>query len=41
MLFVTHVIQIFARVEWKGKHNPKFSRMQWKLIRYAIIFGSA
>jgi hypothetical protein len=40
MLYVTHVIQFFARVNWKGKYNPKFARMQWKLPRFAIIFGS-
>jgi hypothetical protein len=40
MLYVTHVIQFFARVNRKGKYNPKFVRMQWKLPRFAIIFGS-
>jgi hypothetical protein len=31
---------IFARMNWKGKYNPKFARMHWKLTRFAIIFGS-
>jgi hypothetical protein len=37
---VTHVIQFFARMNWKEKYNPKFARMQWKLLRFAIFFGS-
>jgi hypothetical protein len=40
MLYVTHVIHYFARMNWKGKYNPKFERMQWKLPQFAIIFGS-
>jgi hypothetical protein len=40
MLYVTHVIQFFALVNWKRKYNPKFTCMQWKLTRFAIIFGS-
>jgi hypothetical protein len=40
MLCVTHVIPFFARVQWKGIYNPKFSHMQWKLPRFVIIFGS-
>jgi hypothetical protein len=40
MLRVTHVIPFFARVQWKGKYNPTFLCMQWKLSRFAIIFGS-
>jgi hypothetical protein len=40
MLCVTHDIQFLARVQWKGKYNPKFARMQWKLPRFSIIFGS-
>jgi hypothetical protein len=40
MLYVTHVIQYFGRMNGKGKYNPKFVRMQWKLSRFAIIFGS-
>jgi hypothetical protein len=31
---------IFARMQWKQKYLPKFSHIQWKLPRYAIIIGS-
>jgi hypothetical protein len=31
MLYVTHIIHFFACVQCKGKYNPKFARMQWKL----------
>jgi hypothetical protein len=39
MLYMTHVIQFIARMNSKGKYNPKFARMQWKLPRFAIVFG--
>jgi hypothetical protein len=32
---MTHVIQFFVHLQWKGKYNPKFARMQWKLPRFA------
>jgi hypothetical protein len=40
MLCVNHVILFFACVQWKRKYHPKFSRMQCKLQRSSIIFGS-